>query len=311
MPRNMGQAKLCKEALMAEDRDLTHDPISGQGTHAADQGLQAAEQGRQADGMTPGDRSGAVYPGSEADYWREAYSREPYYDSSRVFEDYSPAYELGWISYTTYGGEFDAADRVLANDWDVRKGVSALTWEEARPATRAAWQRAENARSYVTNGSASPGQVIETLNDLLENARDGELGFREAAEHTRTPSLSAFFGRRADTCRQAAAELQEQIQRLGGKIEEGGTVTGAAHRVWVHIRGLFGGASDETMLNECERGEDAALARYRKALKQNLPHDIHAMVQRQFEGAQRNHDMVKSLRDKARAETQAKTDADT
>lgn len=294
---------------MAEERDLTHDPISGQGTHAADPGMQGVEQEGQPAAMTPGDRPGAVYPAGEADYWREAYTREPYYDSSRTFEDYRPAYELGWISYASYGGEFDTADRVLANDWEVRKGVSTLSWDEARPATRAAWQRAENARSYVTNGSASREQVIETLNDLLQNARDGELGFREAAEHTRTSSLSAFFGRRADTCRQAAAELQEQIQRLGGKVDEGGTVTGAAHRVWMHIRGLFGGASDETMLNECERGEDAALARYRKALKQNLPHDIHAMVQRQFEGAQRNHDMVKVLRDRARAETQAKTDA--
>jgi hypothetical protein len=34
------------------------------------------------------------------------------------------------------------------------------------------------------------------------------------------------------------------------------------------------------------------------------------MVQRQFEGAQRNHDMIKALRDRARAETKAKTDDD-
>jgi uncharacterized protein (TIGR02284 family) len=284
---------------MAEDRDLTHDPISGRGAHAADQarqGMPAAQVG---------------YPSSEIEYWREAYSREPYYESGRNFEDYSPACELGWVSYSAYGGEFEAADRVMANDWEVRKGVSTLSWDEARPAARAGWQRAENARSYVTDESASHDQVIETLNDLLETARDGELGFREAAEHVKTPNLSALFGRRAETSREAAAELQDQIQRLGGKMDEGGTVTGAAHRVWVHIRGLFGGASDETMLNECERGEDAALARYRKALKQNLPQEIHAMVQRQFETAQRNHDMIKSLRDRARAETKAKTDHDT
>jgi uncharacterized protein (TIGR02284 family) len=301
--RNMASGQLCKEHAMAEDRDLTHDPISGQGTHAADQGAQPAA-------LSPGDHPSAAYPGSEADYWREVYSREPYYEGGRSFEDYSPAYELGWVSYSSYGGEFDAADRVMANDWDVRKGISTLSWDEARQPARAGWQRAENARTYETNGSASREQVIEALNDLLENARDGELGFREAAEHTRTPSLSALFGRRADTCRQAAAELQEQIQRLGGKVDEGGTVSGAAHRVWTHIRGLFGGASDENMLNECERGEDAAVARYRKALKQNLPPDIHAMVQRQFEGTQRNHDMIKALRDRARAETKTKTDDD-
>jgi uncharacterized protein (TIGR02284 family) len=282
---------------MAEERNLTHDPISGQGTHAADLGTTAATAG--------------TYPETEMSYWQEIYSAEPYYETGRGFQDYSPAYELGWTSYATYGGEFDAADRVLANDWEMRKGVSGLSWDRARPASRAAWQRAHNARNFTTDGSASAGQVIETLNDLLENARDGELGFREAAEHTKTPSLAALFGRRAETCRQAAGELQECIQRLGGKVDEGGSVTGAAHRVWVHIRGLFGGASDETMLNECERGEDAALARYRKALKQNLPADLHAMVMRQFEGAQRNHDMIRMLRDRARAETVAKTDDDT
>lgn len=293
---------------MAEDRDLTHDPVTGHGTHAADE---ARQQETQPASLSPGDGPDAAYPESEAAYWREAHARDPYYEDGRSFEDYAPAYELGWISYSVYGGEFDAADRVMANDWELRKGVSALGWDQARPASRASWQRAHNARSFMTNGSASREQVLETLNDLLENARDGELGFREAAEHTKTPRLSALFGRRADTCRQAAAELQEQIERLGGKVDEGGTVTGAAHRVWVHIRGLFGGASDETMLHECERGEDAAVGRYRKALKQDLPHDIHAMVQRQFEGTQRNHDMIKALRDEARAQTKAKTDHDT
>jgi uncharacterized protein (TIGR02284 family) len=71
----------------------------------------------------------------------------------------------------------------------------------------------------------------------------------------------------------------------------------------LNLRSPFGGASDETILSECERGEDAAVARYRKALKQNLPADIHALVLRQFEGAQRNHDMIKALRDRASAST--------
>ncbi|NPC55480.1 PA2169 family four-helix-bundle protein [Caenimonas soli] len=238
-------------------------------------------------------------PESEIQYWREMHIREPYFEEGRHFEDYSPAYEIGWTGYHDYGGEFDTAECVMATDWTVRKGVSSLSWEQARAASRAAWQRAHNAREFTTDGSATPEDVIGALNELLENARDGELGFREAAEHTKTPALSALFGRRAQDCREAAAELQEQIERLGGQVEQGGSVGGTAHRVWIQLRGLFGGASDETMLTECERGEDAALERYRKALKQNLPPEIHAMVQRQFEDAQRNHDMIKSLRDRA------------
>jgi uncharacterized protein (TIGR02284 family) len=274
---------------MAEERDLTHETIAG----PQDAGVSESTERSRA-GMAPG-----TYPGEEALYWKETYSAEPYYEQGRLYEDYSPAYELGWLGYRQYGGDFEVADRALANDWDMRKGMSDLSWEQARPATRAAWQRAHNAREYESDGSASREQVIETLNDLLENSRDGELGFKEAAQHSRSTDLKALLERRAADCTRAAEELHAQIARLGGKADERGTVSGAAHRVWLNIRSLFGGASDQTILSECERGEDAAVARYRKALKQNLPADVHALVLRQFEGAQRNHDMVKALRDRA------------
>ena len=238
---------------------------------------------------------GALYPEVEVDYWREAYASEPYFEAGRNFEDYSPAYELGWTGYGNYGGEFDTADRVLANDWAVHKGISRLSWEQARPACRAAWQRAHNASTYTTDGSAGTTETIEALKDAANNARDGDLGFTEAAAHTETPSLQAFFEQRARACRDSAGELQQQIARLGGEPEEAGTVTATAHRVWLQIRGLFGGASDETILAECERAEGAALSNLRRALGQNLPAEIHAMILRQYEGTQRNHDRVRTL----------------
>jgi uncharacterized protein (TIGR02284 family) len=279
---------------MAGDRELLHDLISGEGTHAAD--------------VRHGSRIAGL-PESENEYWRDAYTCEPYFEEGRHFEDYRPAYEIGWAGCHDYGGEFDTAECVMATDWTVSKGVSSLSWEQARAASRAAWQRAENKREYTTDGSARPEEAIAMLNELVDNARNGELGFREAAEHTKTLSVNALFLRCAEYWHEAAAELQEQIERLGGQAEQGGSVGGAAHRVWIHIRGLLGGASDKTMLTECERGEDDALERYRKALKQNLPPEIHSMVLRQFEGAQRNHDMIKWLRDRAQDQAQATTDA--
>jgi uncharacterized protein (TIGR02284 family) len=275
---------------MAGNRQLTRDPISGEEIHAD---------------ATPSTRFFSGLPDSEMQYWRDKHTSELYFEEGRHFEDYSPAYEIGWAGYHDYGGEFDIADCVMATDWTVRKGVSSLLWEQARAASRAAWQRAENAREFTTDGSATAEEMLATLNELLENARDGELGFREAAEHTKTPNLSALLGRCAQNCREAAVELQDQIERLGGQVEPGGGVGGAVHRAWIHIRGLFGGASDETMLAECARGEDDALGQYRKALKQNLHSEIHAMLLRQYERAQRNCDMIKSMRNRVR--TQAPT----
>ena len=55
--------------------------------------------------------------------------------------------------------------------------------------------------------------------------------------------------------------------------------------------------NDLAVLEECERGEDIALGRYRKAVKEALPLDIRTMVERQMAGVQKNHDTIKSLRD--------------
>jgi len=43
------------------------------------------------------------------------------------------------------------------------------------------------------------------------------------------------------------------------------------------------------------------VARYRKALKQQLPADVRAVVMAQADGAQRNHDQIRDLRNAARA----------
>lgn len=145
--------------------------------------------------------------------------------------------------------------------------------------------------------------LIELLNDLIENAKDGEFGFRECAEHAKSPDLKQTFATRAEDCRRAADELAARVTALGGKPEDSGTALGALHRGWVAARSALSTYDDKAMLEECERGEDVAVAKYRKALKQPLPEDIRSLLERHLMGAQRNHDQVKALRDQARAQT--------
>jgi len=116
-----------------------------------------------------------------------------------------------------------------------------------------------------------------------------------------TSQLKSIFNERATQCRSAAFELVALISQYGGTPADGGTASGALHRAWVHTKAAVGVNSPTSLLEECERSEDAALARYRKALKADLPADVRAVVERQAEGAQRNHDQIKSMRDQARA----------
>lgn len=142
--------------------------------------------------------------------------------------------------------------------------------------------------------------VISTLNDLIETCKDGEQGFRQCAEDISDAQMKNFFTSRAQTCTDAAAELQEMVISLGGDPETRSSVSGSMHRRWVDIKAAVTGKDDEAILNECERGEDVALQSYRKALEKELPPDIRAMVERQYQGVQKNHDQVKALRDQVR-----------
>jgi uncharacterized protein (TIGR02284 family) len=139
--------------------------------------------------------------------------------------------------------------------------------------------------------------VVSVLNDLVETSKDGEKGFLKAAEDTRDPSLKLLFQNRAQKCAEGARELQDVVARLGGKPETGGSVAGALHRGWVDVKSAVTGHSDHAILAECERGEDAAKKNYREALDKDLPADIRAVVERQYQGVVENHDRIRDLRD--------------
>jgi uncharacterized protein (TIGR02284 family) len=142
--------------------------------------------------------------------------------------------------------------------------------------------------------------TLDTLNNLIETAKDGEYGFRTSAEYLRSPDIKQSFLRRAEECRMAAAELQTLVINLGGRPEKGGSASGAMHRGWVAVKGTLAGYSDKAILEETERGEDIALSTYRSALDEMLPADVRSVIERQFEGVKRNHVEVRMLRDRAR-----------
>ena len=142
--------------------------------------------------------------------------------------------------------------------------------------------------------------VVSVLNDLIETSKDGEKGFRAAAEDTKDSELQSVFLRRAQDCATSAVDLQQLVAKYGGKPEMAGSVGGAVHRGWMNLKAAASGRTDLAILEECERGEDVAKARYRKALE-DAPDDVRMVVQRQYDGVVRNHDQIRDLRDRYRA----------
>jgi uncharacterized protein (TIGR02284 family) len=143
--------------------------------------------------------------------------------------------------------------------------------------------------------------VISTLNRLIKTCKDGEEGFSSSAENVSDPELKRIFNERARGCALGAQKLQEEVRRLGGDPDTSGSASGAAHRAWVNVKSAVTGKDDKAILQEVERGEDVAVESYQKALKEDLPADIRALVERQYQGVQENHNRVRDLRDQYQA----------
>lgn len=144
-------------------------------------------------------------------------------------------------------------------------------------------------------------EIISVLDGLINTCHDGEEGFRTCAEDAMGLQLKTLFISRSQRCAAGARELQAIVRSLGGKTDTDNSLSGTLHRRWIDIKSAILGKDNEAILNECERGEDLALRRYRNALSKSLPAPILAVVERQLQGVQHNHDQIRLLRDQARA----------
>jgi uncharacterized protein (TIGR02284 family) len=145
-------------------------------------------------------------------------------------------------------------------------------------------------------------EVIATLNNLVETCKDGQNGFRTAAEGIKNSELTTLFNTYSQQRAQFAAELQSEVRRLGGEPEETGSTAAVVHRGWINIKSAVTGEDEAAVISECERGEDSAVEAYEEALETDLPNDVKVIVSRQFSQVKEAHDRIRSL-ERANAKT--------
>lgn len=145
-------------------------------------------------------------------------------------------------------------------------------------------------------------EVISTLNDLVETCKDGENGFRTAAEGVKNQELVSLFNTYSQQRAQFAAQLQKEVRALGGDPEKTGSTAAAMHRGWIDIKSAVMGKDEGAVIAECERGEDSAVDAYEEALESDLPANVRAIVETQFEQVKKAHDRIRSL-EKAKEQT--------
>lgn len=144
--------------------------------------------------------------------------------------------------------------------------------------------------------TASNDEVISKLNGLIQTCKDGQDGFKEAAEGVGHSDLKTIFYKFSQERSEFTGVLQELVRSLGGDPEKAGTFSGAVHRGWMDLKTAIIGKNDEAILNECERGEDFAKEAYVDAVSFALPENIKQIVTQQSEAVIAAHDRIKAMR---------------
>ncbi|MDQ3178974.1 MAG: PA2169 family four-helix-bundle protein [Acidobacteriota bacterium] len=145
--------------------------------------------------------------------------------------------------------------------------------------------------------------VISTLNNLIETCKDGQDGFKTAAEGVERSDLKSTFYELGQQRAKFAGELQALVKELGGDPETTGSISASLHRGWINIKSAVTGKDEAAILNEAERGEDIAKKAYSDAQAQTLPANVNMIVQAQAQAVIAAHDRVRDLRDTASVAT--------
>src|SRR5579862_5021463 len=94
--------------------------------------------------------------------------------------------------------------------------------------------------------------TIRQLNDLTETCRDGELGYRTAAENVRNTELETVFLEYSEQRGRFAHALQIEVERLGGKPVDAGTLGAAMFRGWINLKSALSGGDGGAIVAACE-----------------------------------------------------------
>ncbi len=151
------------------------------------------------------------------------------------------------------------------------------------------------------NNTSVNEDVISALNDLIETCKDGEQGFRTAAEGVGNSELRTLFNMYAQQRARMGAELNNEVLRRGGDPAKTGHVSATFHRGWIDLKQAVTGKNETSIIDECERGEDSAKANYENALKKTLPSDLLSLVQQQFSEVKDAHDRIRAMKHAAHA----------
>jgi uncharacterized protein (TIGR02284 family) len=132
-------------------------------------------------------------------------------------------------------------------------------------------------------------ETIAELNGLIETCKNGELGYAAAAADARNTELETVFTQYSKQRGQFAKSLQAEVERLGGKPEQSGSVGGTLARGWMDLKSALSSGSAAAIIASCESAELAAMAAFDWVVNLDITGQTRVLVEKQAKAIRETH----------------------
>ena len=222
----------------------------------------------------------------ENKYWRKHFAHRPYYVAGRSYDQYQPAYELGWLNAILHPhSSFDTLEAHLAQQWSSQRSTSLLPWNEVSSAVQDAWQHAllqqQAWRTPAEPTTSMTPEMAKMLQSLYRRCvqLSGELA--RLAPMQASDFLIAVIHQHARLFRSFSRRLAKLSAMPRPSLSLSHRLVHKVRRHWSSMQSQFLEADPESLLMECEQKERELLQAYQRACEHKLPADIHDILQQQ------------------------------
>ncbi|AFL82572.1 hypothetical protein Aeqsu_3137 [Aequorivita sublithincola DSM 14238] len=147
----------------------------------------------------------------------------------------------------------------------------------------------------------SSEEISKKINLLIEKNNDAYKGFKKASENAESTHLRDYLLQQASERQSFAHKLSGNLKAYNPdfKIDTDGSATGSVHRAWIDIKATLSLDDDESILEECIRGDKASVEEYREFLTDypTAASEISHTIKEQLHNIQSTLDRVKRLED--------------
>jgi len=109
--------------------------------------------------------------------------------------------------------------------------------------------------NQIATAPQEPQHALRRLDQLTSLVADTMKGFEDAREDVDSDSLESLFDDMSTMHERHYAELTEILQSRGYDIDNGGTLAGAIHRVWMDLKSTVTGGDEGAVLSAVRFGE--------------------------------------------------------